>query len=314
MLDFAETQTNEAMEAAIGRRFLLLLDSAIVDFAERKNYSKGLSCGDSCISKAKVCEKLLSPEQLTLYKSLLKANKKGEAAAGDAIRKIRDEQQGKKKPKAKKTSGIDAKSFEDTALTQIQKLDKESNLGGLVPIYKLRDALGDAVSKGDFNDWLKKMQEDDAVQLIGGEMPGLTPEIAEKSITTALGSARYYVKALKSPKGKGVDINKEESGIEAIKPIKPLKTQSAFATQAKATIEKLDKESNLGGLVPIHKLRDALGDAVSKGDFNDWLKKMQEDDAVQLIGGEMPGLTPEIAQKSITPALGTPRYYVKLLK
>jgi hypothetical protein len=99
MLNFAETESNEAMAAAIGRRFLLLLEGAIVDFAERKNCSLGLSCGNSCISKAKVCEKLLSPEQLTLYKSLVKANKKGDAAAGEAIGKIRDEQQGKKEPK-----------------------------------------------------------------------------------------------------------------------------------------------------------------------------------------------------------------------
>jgi hypothetical protein len=38
------------------------------------------------------------------------------------------------------------------------------------------------------------MQANDMLQLIGGEMPELTPAIAEDSIKTALGAVRYYVK------------------------------------------------------------------------------------------------------------------------
>jgi hypothetical protein len=40
--------------------------------------------------------------------------------------------------------------------------------------------------------------------------------------------------------------------------------------------------------------------------------EMQAQDFLQLIGGEMPDLTPEIARDSIQTSLGTPRYYLQL--
>ena len=40
------------------------------------------------------------------------------------------------------------------------------------------------------------MQADDKLQLIGGEMPELTPDKAEDSIKTALGGTRYYAKRI----------------------------------------------------------------------------------------------------------------------
>jgi hypothetical protein len=72
MLTFAETQSNAAMEGAIGRRLLALIRPGVVDFASGggKKCTKGLSCGGSCISKAKVCIKAMNPAQKQEYRSI----------------------------------------------------------------------------------------------------------------------------------------------------------------------------------------------------------------------------------------------------
>jgi hypothetical protein len=93
-----------AMEVAIGKRLVTLLKSGAIDFAE-KNCNLGLSCGDSCISKLKVCVKLLTPEQKAQYKALLKSAKSGDGAAVIAIDKIRFDQQAPK-PKDKTPEGL----------------------------------------------------------------------------------------------------------------------------------------------------------------------------------------------------------------
>ncbi|MFM2433246.1 MAG: hypothetical protein RLZZ511_4460 [Cyanobacteriota bacterium] len=87
MLTFAETQSNTAMEAAIGRRLLALIRPGVVDFASGggKKCTKGLSCGGSCISKAKVCIKAMNPAQKQQYKALVKAVKAGGEGADKAM-------------------------------------------------------------------------------------------------------------------------------------------------------------------------------------------------------------------------------------
>jgi Protein of unknown function (DUF935) len=86
MLTFAETESNVAMEGAIGRRLLALIRPGVVDFASGggKKCTKGLSCGGSCISKAKVCVKALNPVQKQQYQSILKSVKAGQEGADKA--------------------------------------------------------------------------------------------------------------------------------------------------------------------------------------------------------------------------------------
>lgn len=66
----------------------------------------------------------------------------------------------------------------------------------LVPIYRLRRELGSRVGHSQFNDWLTQMQADDLVQLMAGEMPDMTPDKHEDSLTLPGGAFRYYVKRL----------------------------------------------------------------------------------------------------------------------
>ncbi len=96
-----------------------------------------------------------------------------------------------------KASEID--SYEDFAQVLIQTYDQlnhEYKFEDLVPIYRIRRSLGTQLSRSQFNEWLLEMQANDEFQLIGGEMPELTPDKAEDSIQTALGGTRYYAKRL----------------------------------------------------------------------------------------------------------------------
>lgn len=87
-------------------------------------------------------------------------------------------------------------AFKSEALEVFEQLDKDYKLDNLVPIYRIRRTMGDRVNRSQFDEWLSEMQANDVVQLIGGEMPELTPDKAQDSIKTALGGVRYYVKRL----------------------------------------------------------------------------------------------------------------------
>jgi hypothetical protein len=84
--------------------------------------------------------------------------------------------------------------FKTVATEVFERLNQDFNLNNLVPIYRIRREIGDRVSRSQFDEWLLEMQARDVWQLIGGEMPELTPDKAEDSIKTALGGVRYYAK------------------------------------------------------------------------------------------------------------------------
>jgi DNA-binding MarR family transcriptional regulator len=86
--------------------------------------------------------------------------------------------------------------FKSVALAVYDKLNSDYNLDNLVPIYRIRREVGSRVNRSQFNDWLLEMQTNDIFQLIGGEMPGITPEQVEDSIKTKIGGVRYYAKRL----------------------------------------------------------------------------------------------------------------------
>jgi hypothetical protein len=88
--------------------------------------------------------------------------------------------------------------FKAVALDVYDTLNRDYNLDDLVPIYRMRRAIGERVGRSEFNEWLLEMQANDIFQLIGGEMTDITPDKAEDSIKTALGAVRYYVKRLNS--------------------------------------------------------------------------------------------------------------------
>jgi hypothetical protein len=87
-------------------------------------------------------------------------------------------------------------AFKVVALETFDRLNRDFNMDNLVPIYRIRREMGGQVERKQFDDWLLEMQAVGILQLIGGEMPELTPAISEDSIKTRLGAIRYYVKQI----------------------------------------------------------------------------------------------------------------------
>lgn len=86
--------------------------------------------------------------------------------------------------------------FSKTALETYDQLNQDYNLGDLVPIYRIRREMGDRLSRREFNDWLLKVQKEELVQLMGGELPGVTPDQLEDSVAIPDIGTRFYVKRL----------------------------------------------------------------------------------------------------------------------
>ncbi|MBD2609493.1 hypothetical protein H6G81_34655 [Scytonema hofmannii FACHB-248] len=86
--------------------------------------------------------------------------------------------------------------FEKVTLEVYDKLNRDYNLNDLVPIYRIRREIGDRASRDHFSDWLLEMQANDILQLMAGEMPDITPDKRDDSITIPGGGLRYYAKHL----------------------------------------------------------------------------------------------------------------------
>jgi hypothetical protein len=86
--------------------------------------------------------------------------------------------------------------FKSVALEVYDKLNQNHHFNDLVPIYRIRREIGERVSREDFNEWLLEIQEKDIFQLIAGEIPDLTPDKREDSITIPGTGLRSYAKRL----------------------------------------------------------------------------------------------------------------------
>jgi hypothetical protein len=87
--------------------------------------------------------------------------------------------------------------FQPLALEVYDKLNYEYNFNHLVPIYRIRRAIGDRVSRTEFNDWLLETQANDILQLQGGSVEDSAPDKIEDSVATELDGLRCYATRLK---------------------------------------------------------------------------------------------------------------------
>ncbi len=86
--------------------------------------------------------------------------------------------------------------FKSEVIAIYESLNQNYNFDNLVPIYRIRREVGDKIERSLFDKWLLEMQANDIFQLIGGEMPGVTPEQTKDSVVNKLGGIRYYAKIL----------------------------------------------------------------------------------------------------------------------
>ncbi|MBD2625169.1 hypothetical protein [Trichormus variabilis] len=88
--------------------------------------------------------------------------------------------------------------FKSVALDVYDKLNKDYNLNDLVPIYRIRRAIGERVNRTEFNVFLLEMQANDIFQLQGGSVEDSAPDKIEDSVTTELDGLRCYARLLKA--------------------------------------------------------------------------------------------------------------------
>ncbi len=90
-------------------------------------------------------------------------------------------------------------SYEDfmsVALKVYDSLNRDYNLDDLVPIYRMRRAIGERIGRSQFNEWLLEMQANDIFQLVEGSVEDSAPDKIEDSITTKVNGLRCYAKRL----------------------------------------------------------------------------------------------------------------------
>jgi hypothetical protein len=99
--------------------------------------------------------------------------------------------------------------------------------------------------------------------------------------------------------------------VDAISP--KISTYDEFKVVASETYDQLNRDYNFDNLVPIYRIRRAIGERVTRSQFNNWMLELQSKEIFQFITGRVTDLTPDKEQDSITTELGGLRYYAKLL-
>lgn len=84
--------------------------------------------------------------------------------------------------------------FKQIALDVYDRLNRDYNMGNMVPIYRIRREIGDQVARHQFNEWLLEMQSNDLLQLLEESVEDSAPDKIEDSVTTKLGKLRCYAK------------------------------------------------------------------------------------------------------------------------
>lgn len=95
-----------------------------------------------------------------------------------------------KNGKAEEITSYDA--FKVEAFKVFTELDKGYNYAGLVPIWHIRQVMGDSVKRTDFNDWIMQMQAEKAFYLQAGEAIGATEEQKQNSIESEIRGLLFY--------------------------------------------------------------------------------------------------------------------------
>ncbi|MFN5817666.1 MAG: hypothetical protein ACK47D_16700, partial [Pseudanabaena sp.] len=104
-----------------------------------------------------------------------------------------------------------------------------------------------------------------------------------------------------------------QSQVQSVESAPKISTYEEFKAVALETYDQLNRDYNYDNLVPIYRIRRAIGERVTRSQFNDWMLEMQSKEILQFITGRVTDLTPDKEQDSITTELGGLRYYAKLL-
>jgi len=235
-----------------------------------------------------------------------------------------------KDQKRKYHSVTNQDEFEGLVYNAMADLPKRSESGG-VYIYEVRRQLGESVPRDKFNSWLLKMQADGKVQLAGGSSDEASQLNNQDVVSTKLNGLRFRVepedkkafdRAINNPnlKSKYKNLSKNPVPLDPLGSArgfqkgKKIASQQDFDKDAVEAFKRLDNEFQSEGRVPVYKLREALGDRVSKKDFDNYIfDKFTPTFGNDNSFGAIP-LTPQQKAQGIETMLGGRKDYVQLDK
>jgi hypothetical protein len=197
----------------------------------------------------------------------------------------------------------DYDTFKKEIPKELARINMEYNYDGLLPIERVRKELKGRISDQDFDKWMMDSQLDnDDIQMMGGDpnksyKDGIKTSFGEKNFIrfTDEKAIEKAEKETKRKPGQIVDIEE-------------------FSKLADTVYDKLNKENNYDNLVPIYQIRRAMGDKVSRGDFNKLMIKVQENDKYQLMEGSVEDSAADKIEDSVSTNWAGLSTYAKKIK
>lgn len=83
-------------------------------------------------------------------------------------------------------------AFKVVALETYDQLNRDYNFDNLVPIYRIRRAIGEQVTRSQFSDWLLEMQSNDVFLLQDGTIEDGAPDKLRDSVSTPISGLRCF--------------------------------------------------------------------------------------------------------------------------
>lgn len=266
--------------------------------------------------KEKLAQRQLAPKETQLAKASTKAQEKQPAKPTSDL------------TTNPKTHSIKTRrEFEDVFYHVVDELNKKGNYNELIPIYKIRESIGELVSRDKFNKFMIDIQGDDKLDMVFGEQIEIEPGARQNSIhLPGTGAVRSYVKLTNQGKQELQKItptnkNKVNQLLKDRPDLDPLGTARQYTTGSKiksqkefeSTLEKIYNSLNndfiYNNTVPIAQVREVLKNRVSSSDFDRMIENSQ-DGNYRLIGGgsEVPE---NIKKGGIKTSQGNERLYLQ---
>jgi hypothetical protein len=201
----------------------------------------------------------------------------------------------------------DYDTFKKEIPKELARVNFEYNMDGLIPISKMREELKGRVNEKDFDEWMKQSFLDDETDtiILSSQNPDNKPD--PKGIKSSMGSTYDHV------------LFRDENAIKkAEKEIKRKPGQitdlEEFSKLAIEVYDKLNKEKDYNDLIPIYQIRRAMGDKVSRGDFNNLMFEMQANDVFQFSEGSVEDSARDKIQDSLNNEASGIRTYAQKIK
>lgn len=192
------------------------------------------------------------------------------------------------------------KDFEDVFLTKMHELSKAHNS---IPIFKIRRAIGEAVPRDKFTNYLMEMQSKGLVQPYGGSLDSNNQDELQDSLHTKQSGLRTYIRRgdeLSKEKLEKLANSSKEKTDNLLKNRKELNqfgtasglakgnkisSQKEFNSVVEEAVHRMNHEFSHSGMTPIAKIRELLKERVPGKEFDEKFSNMLDSDRDDIIIG-----------------------------